>query len=68
MMTIEKEVQVLVTFLSHPAGFNVDNVDWAGILTIRAISKDSPPSNWAVNWREISGEIAFDSEKCFTSL
>lgn len=64
-MTIEEEVQSLVTFLSHPAGFNVD---WGGILTIRPISEDSPPTDWAVNWQETSDDVAYECEKCFNNL
>lgn len=65
MMTIDEEVQALVTFLSHPAGFNVD---WGGLLTIRPISEDSPPTDWAVNWHETSDDIVYECEKCFCTL
>lgn len=65
MMTIEEEVQHIVAFLSHPAGFNVD---WGGVLTIRPISEDSPPTDWAVNWSETIDDIAYECEKCFPTL
>lgn len=65
MMTIEEEAQQLVDFLSHPAGFNVD---WGGILTIRPISEDSPPTDWAVNWSETIDDVSYECEKCFGSL
>jgi hypothetical protein len=65
MMTIEEEIQSLVIFLSHPAGFNVD---WGGLLTIRPISEDSPPSLWAVDWEETIDDTIFTNEKSFSSL
>jgi hypothetical protein len=65
MMTIDEEIQALITFLSHPAGFNVD---WGGLICIRPISEDSPPTDWAVNWRETADGIVYDCEKGFSSL
>ncbi len=51
--------------MSHPAGFYVD---WGGLLTIRPISEDSPPTDWAVDWEEIIDNVVFTNEKSFTSL
>jgi|SRR5271168_4875561 hypothetical protein len=65
MMTIEEEIDYLVIFLSHPAGFNVD---WGGLLTIRPISEDSPPSLWAVDWQETIDDTVFYNERSFPSL
>lgn len=49
MMTIEEEVQSLVVFLSHPAGFDVD---LGGMICIRPIDESSPPDLWEVDWTE----------------
>ncbi len=64
-MTIEEEIQHLVEFLSHPAGFDVG---MGGILQIRPVSEDSPPSDWAVDWEEEADGVIYEYEKCFSSL
>ncbi len=65
MMTIEEEVQHLVTFLSHPAGFDVG---MGGTLQIRPIDEGSPPTSWAVDWEERDGDTVYEFEKEFPSL
>ncbi len=65
MMTIEEEIQHLMIFLSHPAGFDVD---MGGILCIRPVDEGSPPTNWAVDWEEHIEGVRYDYEKYFSSL
>lgn len=65
MMTIEEEVERLVAFLSHPAGFNVD---WGGLLAIRPIDECSPPQHWEVDWTETDDSIACEYHKRFYTL
>ena len=65
MMTIEEEIQHLMDFLSHPAGFDVG---MGGILQIRPIDEGSPPTNWAVDWEDQEGDVISEYEKCFPSL
>lgn len=49
MMTIEKEIEKIVDFLNHPAGFDVG---MGGVLCIRPIDENSPPHRWEVDWEE----------------
>lgn len=65
MMTIDEEVQHLVAFLSHPAGFDAG---MGGILQIRPVDEFSPPQSWAVDWVEDDAELIYEYEKCFPSL
>ncbi|HEY5268335.1 MAG TPA: hypothetical protein VII94_04335 [Candidatus Saccharimonadales bacterium] len=65
MMTIEEEIEHLMTFLSHPGGFDVD---MGGILCIRPIDEGCPPTSWAVDWEEHIEGICYDYEKLFPSL
>jgi hypothetical protein len=70
MMTIEEEVQHLVNFLSHPAGFDVD---LGGMLCIRPIDESSPPELWEVDWienieTEVSPAFPYEFAKEFSSL
>ena len=70
MMTIDEEIEVLVEFLSHPAGFDVD---WGGILQIRPIDENSPPELWEVDWienyeAEVSPAFPYEYHKEFASL
>ena len=62
-MTQEEEVQSLMQFLSHPAGFDVD---LAGLLCIRPVDENSPPTSWEVDfdynaWKIEEGCKVFDS-------
>jgi hypothetical protein len=70
MMTIEEEVQALIIFLSHPAGFDVD---LGGMLCIRPICESSPPDLWEVDWTEnhfaeVSAACPYEYAKEFSSL
>lgn len=65
MMTIEEEIEHFVTFLSHPAGFNVD---WAAHIGIRGIDECCPPQSWEVSWTEMIDGVSIDSYKEFHSL
>lgn len=62
MMTIEEEIKYLTDFLLHPAGFDVD---MGGVLAIRPVSEDSPPSHWAVDWEDTIDGITVSEEKVF---
>ena len=64
-MTIEEEVNQLIAFLSHKAGFNVDI---CGLLCIRPIDECSPPETWEVDWEDIEDGIVFSNYKAFNSL
>lgn len=68
MMTIEEEVEHLVTFLSHPGGFDVD---MAGQLCIRPIYETT--SHWEVDWEtdeddEFGKRVVLQFHKVFDSL
>jgi hypothetical protein len=65
LMSIEDEIAHLITFLSHPAGFDVGV---SGTLQIRPMDEGSPPTNWAVDWEEEDENILFEYERCFSSL
>jgi hypothetical protein len=65
MMTIEEEIQHLITFLRHPGGFDVD---MSGILCIRPIDEGSPPTSWEVDWEEIDDGIILNFSKEFPNL
>lgn len=65
MMTIEEEIHQLITFLSHPAGFNVDI---GGLLCIRPIDEYSPPIHWEVDWEEYADGMNCKFFKEFHSL
>lgn len=70
MMTIEEEVQRLIDFLSHPAGFDVD---MGGLLCIRPIDESSPPIRWEVDWTEdvyakVPAACPYEYSKEFSSL
>lgn len=69
-MTIDEEVERLIAFLSHPAGFDVD---LGGTLCIRPIDECSPPEYWEVDWienpyAEVSPAFAYEYHKAFPSL
>lgn len=64
-MTIEEEAGHLFAFLSHPAGFDVN---MGGVLCIRPISEDSPPTFWEVDWEDIKDGVVFSFAKEFASL
>lgn len=65
MMTIDEEVEHLVAFLSHPAGFDVD---MSGLLCIRPIDESSPPQHWEVDWTGVEDGMECEYHKQFTSL
>lgn len=65
LMSIEDEIDHLVTFLSHPAGFDVG---MGATLSIRPIDEGSPPTNWAVDWEEEDDNVVIELERCFPSL
>lgn len=65
MMSIEDEIKHIVTFLSHPASFDIG---MGGTLTLRPIDEGSPAQNWEVEWREDDGSIVLDFHKDFNSL
>lgn len=64
-MSIDEEVKMLVTFLSHEAGFDVD---MHGMLVIRPIQECISPQNWEVDWEEYIDDYKVESYKTFTSL
>lgn len=64
-MTIDEEVEMLITFLSHPAGFDVG---MGGTLQIRPVDEGSPPTNWAVDWEDEDDNVVYEYERCFPSL
>lgn len=63
MMTIEEEIDHLVKFLQHPAGFDVD---MAGQLCIRPVYETT--QHWEVDWEEIEGTINLKFYKLFGDL
>ena len=70
MMTIEEEIQHVINFLSHPAGFDVD---LGGMLCIRPIDEYSPPEHWEVDWIEnaeveVSPAFPYEFHKEFSTL
>lgn len=65
MMTIEEEVEHLFTFLSHPAGFDVD---MGGILCIRPVDEGSPPTHWEVDWEDDMDGVRAECFKEFDNL
>jgi hypothetical protein len=65
MMSIEDEVQHVLTFLIHPAGFEISLF---GTLCIRPIDEYCPPTNWAVDWEEVEDGIVIEYEREFASL
>jgi hypothetical protein len=65
MMTIEEEIQHIITFLSHPASFNID---MGGTLSLRPIDEGSPATNWEVEWEESDEGITLEFHKDFNSL
>lgn len=48
----ESEIDDLIMFLKHPAGFNVD---FAGVLCIRPTDECCPPETWEVDWTDWDG-------------
>jgi len=52
-MSVEEEVAMLITFLSHPAGFDVGM--FGRMLHIRGIDEHCPSQRWEVKWEELSG-------------
>ena len=64
-MSIEEEIEMLITFLSHPAGFDVG---MGGVLTIRPINEYSPPTSWEVDWEEEDDNLVYEYAKEFSSL
>lgn len=65
LMTIEEEIERLIQFLSHPAGFNAN---MAGLLTIRPTDEGCPPTYWAVDWEDQQDGMTLEYEKEFSSL
>lgn len=65
MMTIEEEIDKIVDFLGHPAGFDVDI---GGILCIRPIDECSPPVRWEVDWEETLDGMQAKFHKEFNDL
>jgi hypothetical protein len=65
MMTIDEEIEHLMTFLRHPGGFDVD---MSGVLCIRPIDEGCPPTFWEVDWSEIEGDITLSFSKEFPNL
>lgn len=63
MMTIEEEIQHLITFLSHPAGFDVD---MGGQLQIRPIYETI--EHWEVDWEEDLDGLAVRNQRIFFTL
>ena len=64
MMTIEEEIQHLIQFLSHPAGFDVD---MGGQLQIRPIYETI--EHWEVDWEEyLEDGTAARFQKIFFTL
>lgn len=64
-MSIEEEIEMLVTFLSHPAGFDVG---MHGTLMIRPIDEYSPPVHWEVDWEEEDDNLVMEFAKEFSTL
>jgi hypothetical protein len=48
---IKKEAQHITALLKHPAGFDLG---CGGMLCLRPVSEDTPPSKWEVDWNEWS--------------
>lgn len=65
MITIENEIENLITFLSCDAGFGVD---FAGCIHIYPICESLPPCHWSVSWKEIIDNVEIDSYRDFASL
>lgn len=63
MMTIEEEIQHLITFLNHPAGFDVD---MAGMLCIRPIYETI--EHWEVDWEQEEDGVVIQYHKIFFTL
>lgn len=64
-MTIEEEIEKLIDFLKHPAGFDVDI---GGVLCIRPIDECSPPHRWEVDWEERLSGIRTEFHREFDDL
>lgn len=54
-MNIDDEVKLIISILSHPAGYDID-LD--GTLCIRPIYEHSPPQEWEVDWEEYINDPA----------
>ncbi len=65
MITIEEEIEHLVAFLSHPAGFDVSIY---AVLEIRPIDECSPPEHWEVDWTGTEDGMECEYHKQFTNL
>jgi len=65
LIPIDQEIEQLIAFLSHPAGFVVG---LSGILEICPGDEESPPTYWAVSWSEEDGGTVYDFAKSFVSL
>jgi hypothetical protein len=63
LMSIEEETNRLITFLSHPAGFDVS---MAGQLCIRPIYETV--HHWEVDWEENEDSVNYRFQKIFNSL
>jgi hypothetical protein len=65
MMPIEEEIARLISFLSHPAGFEVSVY---ALLEIRPIDEHSPPEHWEVDWTENDDGMECEYHRSFYSL
>lgn len=63
MMTIEEEVQHLISFLRHPAGFDVA---MGGMIHIQPIYETI--EHWQVDWAELDNGIILTYQKIFFTL
>jgi hypothetical protein len=60
-MSIEHEIDELIVFLSHPAGFEISIQDQLSIVPLLN-------GDWEVRWFEDEGHATIDLIKVFTEL
>lgn len=65
MMTIDEEIEMLITLLRHPGGFDVG---MGGIMCIRPIDEGSPPTFWEVDWEEREDDTTLTFSREFPNL
>lgn len=65
LMSIDEEVERLISFLLHPAGFDVG---CAGVLSIRPTDENSPPVTWEVEWEHELDDYKVNSYRNFKTL
>lgn len=62
-MSIEQEIDELIVFLTHPAGFEISVGPGQLYLT-----PDNYNGNWCVKWYEFDGVETLDFSRTFTEL